>query len=242
MKTILIVEDDEAVCESIRAFLEDEHKVLTAYSGEKGLEVLAGEDVSLIVLDYELPDINGIEVLKKIKSKYRVPVIIITGHGNRDIILDMWRCKADYYFDKPFKIIELGEKIRELLTPQNAAVPFDALALDPSALSPHILKALASVAASLSKQEPGRISLKKISAVASVSPKYLTALFKKECGRSFYEIITGLKIEKAKKLLSEGREIKEIAAALGFKYQNNFCKFFKKLTGKSPSEVKNKPV
>ncbi|KAF0143493.1 MAG: ATP-binding region ATPase-like protein [Nitrospirae bacterium] len=236
--TILIIDDDREVCSTTGVLLEDEYKVLIAFSGAEGLYILSKEIVSLVMLDYRLPDMDGIKVLKNIKENYKIPVIMITGVGDKEAVLKSWRYKADYYFDKPFKIEELKEKIIEILKQANETFPFDALGIVHSRLSPHTVKALEFIVSSMSKDDLEKLSLIEVSAVSSISPKYLATLFKKECGLSFQEIISSLKIDRAKKLLNEGGEIKEISAELGFKYPNSFRKFFKKLTGKSPSEAK----
>ncbi|MEK7332939.1 MAG: response regulator transcription factor, partial [Nitrospirota bacterium] len=129
--TILIIDDDEKICETTGTLLEDENKVLTAFSGAEGLYILSKEAVSLVILDYGLPDMDGIAVLKNIKENFNIPVIMITGIGDKEAVLKSWRHNADYYIDKPFKIGELKEKITELLKPLSEPVPFKALNINP---------------------------------------------------------------------------------------------------------------
>ena len=93
--TILIIDDDEKICETTGALLEDENKVLTAFSGAEGLYILSKEAVSLVILDYGLPDMDGIAVLKNIKENFNIPVIMITGIGDKEAVLKSWRHNAD---------------------------------------------------------------------------------------------------------------------------------------------------
>ncbi|MEK6652619.1 MAG: response regulator [Nitrospirota bacterium] len=237
--TILIIDDDREICSTTGVLLEDEYEVLMAFSGAEGLYTLSKEVASLVILDYKLPDMDGIAVLKNIKENYKIPVIMITGIGDKETVLKSWRHNADYYIDKPFKIEELKEKITELLKPLSEPVPFKALNINPLGLSPYVRVALEYIRSNLSTLNSVNLTLKEISAIANVSPKYLSDIFKKECGQGVYQIMTNLKIERAKELLDKGRDIKEIAFELGFKHPNNFCKFFKKLTGKTPSELRN---
>jgi len=242
INTLLIIDDDSKICETTKVLLEDEYKVLTALSGAEGLYLLSKEKVSLIILDYGLPDMDGIKVLKNIKEQYKIPVIMMTGLGDKELVLKSWRHNADYYLDKPFKIGELKEKIRELIKPLLETPLLEALGLNSSSLSPHIKCALRFLEAKLSDRcaatEP--MILKELSDMVSITPKHLSSLLKKECGKNIQEIINIIKIERAKKLLSiDGKDIKEIALDLGFKHDNNFCRFFKKLTGKSPSDLRN---
>lgn len=241
MKNILVIDDEEEICKCVRDLLEREYKVFTALTGNDGLNILKKEEISLLILDYKLPDTDGLKVLNEIRKTHKIPVIIITAHGDREVILKSWRYQADYYFDKPFKLRDLREKVRELLKSPNYIFPFDMFGINPSQLSPDIRKALEFIGLNLanSKGNYKKITIKEISAIASITPNYFSSLFKKECGWSVNQIINRLKIEKAKEILQTGeKNIKEIALELGFKHPNNFCWLFKKLTGKCPSELK----
>lgn len=240
MTTILVIEDEKEIAENIKSILKKDYDVLTVFSGKDGLDIISKETISLVVLDYMLPDIDGLEVLRTIKENYKIPVIMITAYGNKEVVLKSWRYKADYYFDKPFSLKALREKAREIL---EVNFPFESLGLDPSRLSRDTRVALEFIFSYItgSRTASKKITIEEISAITEVSPKYLPYLFKKECGKSIYNIISILKIEKAKKLLSDKeRDIKEIALELGFNRPHNFSRFFRNLTGKSPSEVRNK--
>lgn len=235
---ILIIDDDGIICETTKVLLEDEYKVFIAFSGAEGLYILSKEIVSLVILDYGLPDMDGIKVLKNIKENYKIPVIMITGVGDKEIVLKSWRHNADYYIDKPFKIEELKEKIKELLKPANEAVHFKSLNLNPSKLSLDIRRALEFIMLNLSSPNSEKLTLEEVSSVTSVSPKYLSDLFRKECGQNLHQVITTLKIEKTKELLDRGMDVKEIAHALSYNHPNNLYRFIKSATGKSLSELR----
>jgi AraC-like DNA-binding protein len=175
---------------------------------------------------------------------------MITAYGNKKVALKNWKYLPDYYLDKPFSLKELREKVRELLKPSMKTLPsketfpFEAFGLDPSMLSPNTIRALEFIGSNLSSSKKIKnMTLKGISEVISISPKYLSFLFRKECGQSISDIIAILKIEKAKELLShKGKDIKEIAHELGYNNPKNFSRFIKKLTGKPPSELRIKNI
>jgi len=243
MKTILLIEDEEEVCRCIRDLLEREYKVLTTYYGKDGLNILNEEKVSLVILDYKLPDIDGLEVLSEMRRNHKIPVIVITAYGDREVILKSWRYKVDYYFDKPFKLRDLREKVEELLKSPNDAFPFNVLSCDLSKLSPHIRGALEFIGSTISnvRGSSKKITLKEISAAMSFTPKHLSRLFKKEFGQNASQIINIIKLERAKELLkNKEKDIKEIAFELGYYHPTNFARFIRGLTGKSPSELRKK--
>ena len=78
-KTLLIVDDDEGMRDTLTAILRREYTVLTASSGEAGIDTLARVDVDLMLLDVRLPNIGGLDVLKVVKEQYpRIEVIVIS--------------------------------------------------------------------------------------------------------------------------------------------------------------------
>ena len=116
MQQILVIDDDVELCELVAEYLEpDGYKVEAVHDGEVGLErALSGEHV-LAVLDYMLPGMNGFEVLRQIRSRSRLPVVMLTARGddvNRIIGLQIG---ADDYLPKPFNPLELVARISAVL-------------------------------------------------------------------------------------------------------------------------------
>ncbi|MEZ0535857.1 response regulator transcription factor [Caldicellulosiruptoraceae bacterium PP1] len=118
MKTILVVDDEKHIVELISYNLEREgYKVLKAYSGSDALELLYKEKVDLLVLDIMMSNINGLDVLKKVRTSnkiYNIPVIIVSAKNDEfDKILGI-ELGADDYLTKPFSIKELVTRIKAL--------------------------------------------------------------------------------------------------------------------------------
>jgi CheY-like chemotaxis protein len=106
MKTILIIDDDEDVCSLVKRMLEREKKytVLAALSGPAGLELAKKKNADLILLDFAMPDMNGLEFLKSedgFKLTRVVPVILLTGVGMSDEETREIQQYADGYLAKP---------------------------------------------------------------------------------------------------------------------------------------------
>ena len=122
-KTILIVEDDLAVCEILGKMLSKQgYCTLKAESGKQAIRMSTSSQLDLVVLDLNLPDIEGLEVLKHIKAqKQNIPVIIVTAYGSREIVRSAMEIGAFDFLTKPFDVHHICAVIKEALTSQAAA-------------------------------------------------------------------------------------------------------------------------
>lgn len=116
MVKILIVEDEEKIARFIELELKHEgYEVIKANNGRTGLEIAEKGEVDLVILDVMLPEINGLEVLRRIRKVSDIPVIMLTA---RDAVMDKVSgldAGADDYVTKPFAIEELLARIRTAL-------------------------------------------------------------------------------------------------------------------------------
>lgn len=121
---ILIIDDDKSLCSSVTAVLDKNgYHVATASSGKEGLSLAACLCPDVILLDLGLPDMDGYEVLYKIRSWSQIPVIVIsirTEEAYKIRALDMG---ADDYLTKPFGIGELTARIRASLRHSHRNMP-----------------------------------------------------------------------------------------------------------------------
>ena len=126
MKNILIIEDDKALLETLKSFLDVENfKVTTATDGEKGFQLACQEKIDLIVLDLNLPSLSGLEVCKRLRIKgIMMPIIILTGEKKDEIdkVLGL-ELGADDYLTKPFGTKELLARINAVLRRSKPAAP-----------------------------------------------------------------------------------------------------------------------
>ena len=119
MKRILIVDDEEHILELLEYNLQQEgYKPITADTGEKALELIEAEEIDLVLLDWMLPGIDGIDVLKSIRSSSnnsKLPVILLTAKGDEISKVAGLEIGADDYLSKPFGIHELMARIKAVL-------------------------------------------------------------------------------------------------------------------------------
>ena len=119
-KKVLIVDDDPSLLRQLRFRLEkrDQLSVVVAESGESGLEQTASNDFDLIILDWMLPDMQGIDVLTELKNgkdTKDIPVLMLTGRNKLGEVEEAFSRGADGYLTKPFELGKLGSKVKEML-------------------------------------------------------------------------------------------------------------------------------
>lgn len=121
MKKILIVEDDDTIGMGLKYYLEGEDfEVILAGTGEKAiLELNNNDDIKLILLDINLPDISGFDLFKKIKEIRKVSIIFLTANDLEVSIVRGLDMGADDYITKPFKARELTSRINAVLRRNN---------------------------------------------------------------------------------------------------------------------------
>jgi DNA-binding response OmpR family regulator len=116
---VLIVEDHPMIAELVETRLRIEGMRATkCLGGREAMEILAGADFDLVILDIMMPEVDGYEVLKYLKSHDRtrqVPVILLTAKSTQDDVEKGLGLGADYYITKPFSGAELVRKVKVLL-------------------------------------------------------------------------------------------------------------------------------
>ena len=117
MKKILLVEDEAHVVSFIKKGLSEEgFEVSVAFDGKTGLQLAQENTFDLIILDIMLPEMNGLDVCKAIRTKnLQVPILFLTALGTPENVVLGLENGADDYLVKPFKFIELVARIKNLL-------------------------------------------------------------------------------------------------------------------------------
>jgi len=112
-KTVLVVDDDEGMRDTLTAILKRDYRVLRVASGEAGLAVLSKEDVDLVLLDVRLPGISGFEVLRIVKENYSlVEVIMISAITEVETAVQAMKHGAYHYITKDFDYDQLRSLVR----------------------------------------------------------------------------------------------------------------------------------
>src|SRR4030042_733753 len=112
---ILVVDDEPILRESLEVALKTSgYEVMTAHTGEEGLERFKKENPDLILLDHWLPGINGDEVLRRIKERDpEIPIIVMTAQGSIEMAVNLMKMGAFDYLGKPFELDQMEDLIKK---------------------------------------------------------------------------------------------------------------------------------
>ena len=112
---ILVVEDDQSIREGIAAFLSEfGYTMVEAKDGREAL-LKFNKELHLVILDIQIPFVNGLEVLKEIRKKSKLPVLILTAFSDEEYKIDAFTSLADGYMEKPFSLPLLKARIDSLI-------------------------------------------------------------------------------------------------------------------------------
>jgi DNA-binding response OmpR family regulator len=116
MTTVLVVDDEPTIREIVAGYLEREgYRTLEAADGNRARELLETEAPDLVVLDLMLPGTDGLELCRWIRSRSRLPVIMLTARGEESDRIVGLELGADDYVTKPFSPRELAARVRTVL-------------------------------------------------------------------------------------------------------------------------------
>lgn len=112
-KTVLVVDDDKDIITLITKSLRfEQFNVIPAYSGKEALSLLEDDAIDFVVLDIMMHEMNGLEVCRKIRNAYNIPILFLSARDREiDKIIGL-EIGADDYMTKPFSIQELTSRIK----------------------------------------------------------------------------------------------------------------------------------
>lgn len=117
-KHILVVDDDSTVLKLIKNYLSGRYDVATAKSGKVAMKFLETKKTDLVLLDYEMPEEKGPEVLSKIRNNFNtrnLPVVFLTGVTDKEKIQDVLAMKPQGYLLKPIDMMKLSSTIKNII-------------------------------------------------------------------------------------------------------------------------------
>ena len=126
MTTVLVIEDDTSLRRALRTSLKARaFEVIESPTAEEGLVLVADDRVDVVLLDLGLPDLDGVEALRRMRSFSDVPVVVLTARDRQHDKIEALDAGADDYVTKPFDVEELLARVRAVLrrVPQASSTP-----------------------------------------------------------------------------------------------------------------------
>ena len=113
---ILVVEDDQIIREGISEYLSEfGYDIVQAKDGHEALKNFENYEINLVILDIQIPFLNGLEVLKEIRKKSELPVLMLTAFNDEEYKINAFSSLADGYMEKPFSLPVLKVRIDSLI-------------------------------------------------------------------------------------------------------------------------------
>ncbi len=240
------MDDDARLLEALRTALSPPHDVLAALTGREALTIVQQHPLDMVLLDYLLPDISGLVLLRVLKQAYAsLLVILMTGFGSEEVVIEALRGGAYDYLKKPISVTDLQARVEKLLMARREARDLEPRLpwlLDPTQpgakVGPHEASIRRAVAL-IDKQLHTEIRLDQVAREAGMSKFHFCRHFKDVTGLTFREFLARRRIARAVELLrDQTRTVSEIYLDVGFKNLSHFSRVFLKLTGKSPSRYR----
>lgn len=247
--TLLLVEDNRELCDFMSKSLGSEFCVLTAGNGQEALDLLATEDVNIVISDVMMPVIDGMELCRRIKNDIRIshiPVLLLTARTAEEYRLQGLEMGADDYLTKPFNYNVLLLRIRKFIEwtekchrdfQQKLDVSPGEITITPMD-EQFINKAIQVVEEHIDNSE---FSVEELSAVVSMTRGHLYKKLMSITGKSPSDFIRIIRLKRARQLLAESQlQVAEIAYSVGFSSPKIFSRNFKAEFGMTPTEyIKN---
>jgi DNA-binding response OmpR family regulator len=243
--TLLLVDDNEEILEFLAGDLQETYHLLKAVNGAAALQLLMEETVQLVVSDVIMPEMDGFELCRRLKTEVEfshIPVILLTAKNTLQSNIQGLELGADAYIEKPFSPAHLRAQISNLLSNRNKIKDYFAssplvhiksmayskadenfLETLNEAIEKNMFNTGLDVEMLAREMAMSRATFyRKVKAISNLSPN---------------ELIHITRLKKAAELLAEGsHKIYEIIDIVGYNSQSNFTRGFQKQFGMTPSD------
>lgn len=248
-KTLLIVDDNKDLLNFLKCSFEEEYNVWVANDGAEAWELLQGESPELIISDVMMPEMDGFELCKLIKSTFEtshIPVILLTSLCDKSDQLEGLGLGAEDYITKPFDVSLLKQRIKTLVRNReivrekvlkiSAQPDNDSQAILANALNDSFVKKAVEVIQG--NMQNKAFDKDSFALEMHVSASLLYKKIKALTGQSPSDFIKSIRLNRAMELLQSRKyTITEVSELCGYSSISYFSTVFKKHFGKSPNEV-----
>ena len=249
MFTMLVVDDERLLADGMKRTIDELglFQTFSAQSGLAALEIIEGQKIDAMLLDIAMPEMNGIELMKRLRERTDHPAtIIISGYEEFDYAKQALSYGAVDYVLKPVDqddVREMAKRLHELVGEREARERLirSAKAAGDEVAAPRSVAEQARLAIDRGFGSPD-LGVNNLSEKLGYSPNYLGNAFRRAYGVSIADYIGRARVAEAKRMMDQtDLMVYEIAFRVGFEDQHYFSKTFKKYEGVTPSEYRGKP-
>jgi two-component system response regulator YesN len=245
MYKLILVEDEVIIRKGLRQLIEHViggfEVVGEAGNGREALELLKSVPPDLLITDIRMDEMNGIEMIKKIRVQYpNLYILIISGYADFEYAKQAIKYGISDYILKPVDRIEVTQALDNFRR-KHKSHDTHALLIEEDEVDQgrQLIRKVKELVMERLDQE---ISLQVIADQVHLNHQYLSALFKSETGQNFSDYVTHCRMNKAKQILKETNlKIYEVAVLSGYVSSKHFMAVFKDVVGKTPSQYRERP-
>ncbi len=244
----MLVDDEEDIVELLDRTLKPKYTIFTAGNGREALDVLNNEAVQLVVSDVMMPEMDGFELCKAIKTNVEyshIPVVLLTAKNTVQSKVEGLELGADAYIEKPFSKELLHAQIASLLANRTAMREYFASSplvhIKSMAHSKADERFLERLNETIREHiEDTNLDVEGLARLLNMSRVTLYRKIKAITALSPLELINITRLKRAAELLAEGGyKVYEVADMAGFSSQSNFARNFHKQFSMTPTEYMN---
>ena len=240
---LLIADDEEIICKGLASLIDwssvNAEVVGTAFDGEEALNMIRREHPDIVILDINLPFINGLEIAGIAEKEYpKTRVIMLTAYKEFEYARTAVKYHVFDYLTKPCRNDEVKETVRRAIQDieKERDIKEERIKKTEKRKNGRITKIMDYISTHYSDPD---LTLKRLADDLYISPSHIQNLLHEE-NTSFSEILNRVRMEKAMELLTENDEVKiyEVAYMAGFNSSQYFSRRFKEYYGTEPKNVR----
>lgn len=246
MYRVLLVDDDRLILRGLQSILPwqemDCEVIGTAVDGQEGLRLIREKHPDILLTDIRMPNMDGLTMAAAIRSEYPgMQMTVLTAFRDFEYARQAIRLGVCRYLLKPSDLEELREAVKEMVRRLDELRGMRTPAESPEEQAAHgyvVENALSWMREHCTEH----ITLEDVAGQVFVSQWHLSKLINRETGMGFLDLLSRMRVEQAKKQLSDpSKRISDAAFESGFSDVAHFSKTFKKITGRTPGEYRNSP-
>ena len=242
MYRVVLIDDENRIVEGLRKVIRwADYKcqvVGTASDAEAGTELIKKLRPQILFTDIRMPGMDGLSMVAGLRSEFPdMEVAILTGYRDFAFAQEAIRLGVTRFLLKPSKMDEIKEALQVMVERLDQKVPAESEDEQTQHAGSFIVNQALGY---MEKHYQEKLTLQAVADCCYVSQWHLSKLLNRYAGKSFYDILNAIRINKAKELLSQPKlKIGEISEMVGYADTAHFARTFKKLAGMSANEYRN---